>query len=133
MKLFLRLSRNFTVTLNNYSVVEPDLTALRGQMIFRSKNLGVRELDLIVGAWGRHNFPQYSYEQLLQFNNQVLHHETPELLKKILGQLPIDPSETVISDIRQFALDSSFSKIENTWMMVNKNGNRIGGGYRKKS
>lgn len=114
MKLIHRLTRNFTVTLNNYSVVEPELVALRGQMIFRSKNLGVRELDLIVGAWGRHNFPQYSYEQLVQFNNQVLYHETPELLKKILGQLPIDPTETVITDIRQFALDSSFSKIENT-------------------
>lgn len=57
MKLILRLGRSFTVTLNNYSVVEADLNALRGQMIFRSKNLGVRELDLIVGAWGRHNFP----------------------------------------------------------------------------
>lgn len=58
-------------------------------MLFRSKNLGVRELDLIIGTWAKHNLPHYSHPQLLRFNQEVLHHETPELLKKILGQSAI--------------------------------------------
>jgi hypothetical protein len=35
-------------------------------------------------------------------------------LKKILGQMPIEGEEELIKNIRTFALDSSFSKIENT-------------------
>ena len=34
-----------------YLTIEQDVNALRGQMLFRSKNLGVKELDLIVGSW----------------------------------------------------------------------------------
>jgi succinate dehydrogenase flavin-adding protein (antitoxin of CptAB toxin-antitoxin module) len=96
MKLLLRVGRQFSVTLENYSVIETDIAALKGQMMFRSKNLGVRELDLIVGTWAKYNIPNYSHQQLLQFNQEVLHHETPDLLKKILGQLPISPEEGVI-------------------------------------
>lgn len=83
-------------------------------MLFRSKNLGVRELDLIVGTWAQHHIPKLSSQELHQFNSEVLKHETPELLKKILGQLSIQSDENMIRSIRTFALDSSFSKIENT-------------------
>lgn len=34
-----------------YLTLEQDVAALRGQMLYRSKNLGVKELDLIVGSW----------------------------------------------------------------------------------
>jgi succinate dehydrogenase flavin-adding protein (antitoxin of CptAB toxin-antitoxin module) len=40
--------------------LETDLAALRKQLIFRSKNLGVRELDLIVGTWASRVLPSYS-------------------------------------------------------------------------
>lgn len=82
----------FSISLHNYAPIEQEVTALRGQLLFRAKNLGVRELDLIVGTWAKHNLPNYSHPQLMKFNEQVLLHETPELLKKILGQSPIDPS-----------------------------------------
>jgi succinate dehydrogenase flavin-adding protein (antitoxin of CptAB toxin-antitoxin module) len=52
--------------------IEQDVNALRGQMLFRSKNLGVKELDLIVGSWAVHFLKTLSYEQLLQYNQEVI-------------------------------------------------------------
>ena len=94
--------------------LESDLGPLRRQLIFRASHLGMRELDLIVGAWAKRHLPNYGSDQLQAFNQQILQHETPELLKKILGQLPIDPQESLIEEIRSFALDDSESKIDNT-------------------
>ena len=71
----------------------------------------MRELDLIVGAWALRNLSGLSHENLVAFNQQVLKHETPDLLKKILGQQPISESEEYVKQIRLFALDKSVSKI----------------------
>jgi succinate dehydrogenase flavin-adding protein (antitoxin of CptAB toxin-antitoxin module) len=60
MRLSCQTRRLFSITLNNYSPIETEVVALRNQMLFRSKNLGVRELDLIVGTWAKHNLPNYS-------------------------------------------------------------------------
>lgn len=54
--------------------LESDLGALRKQLIFRSKNLGVRELDLIVGTWASRTLPEYSLAELQAFNEQILQH-----------------------------------------------------------
>jgi succinate dehydrogenase flavin-adding protein (antitoxin of CptAB toxin-antitoxin module) len=53
----MNLSYHFRKVTNNsgqfvkYLTLEKDLEALRGQMLWRSKNLGMKELDLIVGSW----------------------------------------------------------------------------------
>ena len=74
----------------------------------------MRELDLIVGNWAIRYLPDYkTMDELHRFNDEVLGHEPPELLKKIMGQLPIEKEEDVIKHIRDFALDSRYSKIEN--------------------
>lgn len=36
-----------------YLNLETDVNALRGQMLYRAKNLGVKELDLVVGSWAK--------------------------------------------------------------------------------
>lgn len=41
-----------------YLTLESDLSALKGQMLYRSKNLGIKELDLIIGAWATLNLPK---------------------------------------------------------------------------
>lgn len=42
-----------------YLTLEQDVNALRGQMLYRSKHLGVKELDLIIGAWATHNLHKF--------------------------------------------------------------------------
>jgi antitoxin CptB len=91
--------------------LETDIESLRKQLLFRSKNLGVRELDLLVGAWASRNLRGLSEAQLHAFNEQVLRHETPDLLKKMLGQMPIEACEPLVGEIREFALDGSGPKL----------------------
>jgi succinate dehydrogenase flavin-adding protein (antitoxin of CptAB toxin-antitoxin module) len=52
---------HFRIITNNsgqfvkYLTLEQDLASLQGQMLYRAKNLGMKELDLIVGSWATHN------------------------------------------------------------------------------
>ena len=68
-----------------YLTLEQDVDALRGQMLWRSKNLGVKELDLIVGSWAVNFLKNLNKDQLLEYNQQVINQETPDLTKKLLG------------------------------------------------
>lgn len=81
-------------------------------MLYRAKNLGMKELDLIVGSWATNNIHTLNKDELLEFNKQVLQQETPQLIRKLLGYDKIDPSELFVQRIRQFALNDQFSKIE---------------------
>lgn len=90
---------HFRIITNNsgqfvkYLTIEQDLAALRGQMLYRAKNLGMKQLDLIVGSWATHNVNKLNKEQLLNFNKEVLQQETPDLIRKLLGYQEIDESE----------------------------------------
>jgi succinate dehydrogenase flavin-adding protein (antitoxin of CptAB toxin-antitoxin module) len=88
-RFLLRIGYRCSQAEYRYSPIETETNALRGQLLFRAKNLGMRELDLIVGSWAKLNFPQFSHQKLMAFNDEVMNHETPELLKKILGQIEI--------------------------------------------
>lgn len=67
-----------------YFTLEPDLEVLRKQLLFRSKNLGVKELDLLVGNWAKKNLQSMNDLELKQFNEEVLMKETPDLTKMLL-------------------------------------------------
>jgi antitoxin CptB len=82
------------------SPLSSELGALRRQLVFRSKHLGVRELDLLVGTWADRNVHNLSETELYAFNTQVLKHETPDLLKKVLGQAEIHENEPMVRVIR---------------------------------
>ena len=70
-----------------YLTLEQEVSALRGQMLYRAKNLGVKELDLIVGSWATHFVQSLQKEELIAFNREILQQETPDLVKKLLGEV----------------------------------------------
>ncbi len=41
-------------------------------MLYRSKNLGVKELDLIIGSWALNFLKTLNKEQLLEYNQEVI-------------------------------------------------------------
>lgn len=47
------------------SPLSTELGALRRQLTFRSKHLGVKELDLLIGTWADINVPKLSTTELL--------------------------------------------------------------------
>ena len=69
--------------------LETNVASLRKQLLYRSKNLGMRELDLLIGTWAEHNLQSLTEGELQEFHSEVLKHETPDLVKKLMGQLPI--------------------------------------------
>ena len=72
-----RMITNNSGQLVKYLHLEQDVNALRGQMLYRAKNLGVKELDLIVGSWAQNYIKEMNEKDLLLFNKQVLQQETP--------------------------------------------------------
>ncbi len=55
-----------------YLTMEQEVSSLRGQMLYRAKNLGMKELDLIVGSWASKNVNTLGKDELLEFNKQML-------------------------------------------------------------
>lgn len=94
-----------------YLTLENNVEALRGQMLYRAKNLGVKELDLIVGSWAKNYVHTLNMEELNKFNSQVIQKETPDLLRKLLGYDEIEEDEDFVKRIREFAVDEKYSKI----------------------
>lgn len=84
-----------------YFTLEHETEPLRKQLLFRSKNLGMKELDLLVGRWATLNFPKMNYEELQQFNQEVLSKETPDLNKMLLTK-DGEPTERFLKLIREF-------------------------------
>ena len=83
----IRISKRTRFWFSQSRPLENETSALRKQLAFRANNLGVRELDLVIGHWAHTYLPKFGHSELLRFHTEVLQHETPELLKKVLGQV----------------------------------------------
>jgi len=53
--------------------------------IQRASNLGMRELDLLIGTYAKEKLKGFTNEELVKFNTDVLIHETPTLSKYLVG------------------------------------------------
>ena len=71
----------------DFNVLETNLEALRKQLIFRSNNMGMKELDVVVGAWADLHVPSLSHEECQQFYAQVIEQETPDIWKCVMKEL----------------------------------------------
>ena len=58
-----------------------ELPVLRKQLIYKSKNMGMKELDIILGNWAADNLPLFSEENCLNYYEEVLQMETPDVLR----------------------------------------------------
>ncbi|GFR48076.1 hypothetical protein Agub_g9914 [Astrephomene gubernaculifera] len=56
------------------------------KLLYRSKQRGFLELDLLMGLWAETNIPKMSMEQLKDMS-RVLDEENPDLFKWLTGQL----------------------------------------------
>ena len=56
-------------------------------LLYRAKQRGFLELDLLVGGWAEANLPRLSDEELAAFG-LLLEEENPDLWKWLTGQLP---------------------------------------------
>ena len=72
-----RMMTNKSGQLGKYLSMEQDINALRGQLLYRSKMLGVIELDQIIGSYAANFIKTMDMQELLDFNKQVMQQESP--------------------------------------------------------
>jgi succinate dehydrogenase flavin-adding protein (antitoxin of CptAB toxin-antitoxin module) len=105
----LSLARRFCSgggVLPKYFVLAEEEGVLRRQLAYRANNMGMKELDLLVGKFADLHLGQMGREQLLRFNLEVLAPETPEVYKMVMGQAECQGE--MVRRLREFALDRGF-------------------------
>lgn len=71
-------------------ILSSDLETARKQVYWRIRNIGQRELEMLIGDWWEANKTTLNLQQLTQFNKEVLEMENPEMNKYFVK---LDPPE----------------------------------------
>ena len=87
-----------------YFTMEPNIVALQKQIRFRANNLGMKQLDILVGRWANINTPKMTHEELIDFNDSVLTAETPDLYKALLDHKAPMPTDKYLKAIKLWGL-----------------------------
>ena len=91
---------------------------LRKQLLYRSKQRGWLELDLIMGTWAERNLGRLSEDELQQYE-AVVRRENPDLMKWLVERVavPADADNAVMQQLISYAHGSG-----KTW--IRKKGNQ---------
>ncbi|PRW45532.1 ankyrin repeat family isoform A [Chlorella sorokiniana] len=84
---------------------QPELPrqALINRMLYRSRQRGFLELDLLIGMWAEKELPRMSAPEIAEFE-AVLDQENPDMFKWLTGQEGVPPplqSNSVFQRLRQ--------------------------------
>lgn len=83
------------------------LMAHRKKVIYRSKQRGWLEVDLLLGSWATDNVMNLSWDELQQFEN-ILNQETIDIFKIITKQVPAPTNleGPILNRLQDYALSS---------------------------
>mmetsp|Transcript_10570 Transcript_10570/g.16024 ORF Transcript_10570/g.16024 Transcript_10570/m.16024 type:complete len:170 (+) Transcript_10570:74-583(+) len=98
------------------SQLEPEVSdqVRRKRMIYRSKQRGWLEADLLMGSWAVEHVPKLSKEQLDEYE-MLLQEETIDIYNYISKKDPLPPhleNLSVIKDIQNYALTKNMASPE---------------------
>ena len=109
-------------TSSNDNQMERDLDARKKRLIYRSKQRGWLEVDLLLGTWASMHVPQLSVEELDQFEKFVnletvdiynvltLRTDVPEDMK--CSDNSVDGTKTVVEKIQDWVKQSPLGKAD---------------------
>lgn len=101
------IEANYKKMYQIYDQKSADINTYRKMLIFRSKNLGMKELDLLIGTWAQRHINNLERKELERYEIEILHMETPDLYK-ILSSPSNDfkaeqlPADHFLAQIRSF-------------------------------
>ena len=72
-----------------YSDKPKDITAYRKQIMYRCGHIGTKELEIVLRDWLELNSGNMSYEDLEQFDKDVLDIENPQMQRYLMNGDPI--------------------------------------------
>jgi succinate dehydrogenase assembly factor 2 len=90
-----------------------ELQVRRKRLIYRSKQRGWLEVDLLLGTWAHQNVPQLSAQQLDEYESFV-NQETIDIYNIITLRLPV-PDElkgTIVDEIQEWARANPLGKAD---------------------
>ena len=70
---------------NKYSAVPQDIDAYRRQIFYRCGHIGTKELEIVLMDWLEINMPKMTYDELAQFDAEVLDIENPSLQRYLMN------------------------------------------------
>ncbi|KAI0558430.1 Flavinator of succinate dehydrogenase [Gracilaria domingensis] len=85
----------------------PDNVSVRQkQIIYRSKQRGWLELDILFGNWAAKHVPLMNEDGQLSMTEDLLNADTPDVLKWVLGQQepPVRFQNEVMDSLREYAM-----------------------------
>lgn len=82
----------------------PDLPTRHRRIVYRSRNRGWLELDILMGGWAAKHVKTLDEEKVCQME-QLLDADTPDVLKWVLGQEepPVRFDNDVMTSLRAYA------------------------------
>lgn len=111
MLLFRPLLRSIQTTMSTQSAMSTqttqttqypeDTAAIRRMIRYRCEHAGVKEVEILLKQWIDLNLELMNREQLVQFHEEVLTQETPDLYKILLGK-DKTPDLTYLQHLRNF-------------------------------
>lgn len=70
--------------LRDYDTNPDNLQDYQKQLIWRSRNMGMLEMDLVLGKWCRQNIHKLNLEQTKRLEREIFRVETPDLHKLMM-------------------------------------------------
>jgi len=90
-----------------YATKSLDIDNYRKQLVWRSGNLGMLEMDYLIGKYAQTRLTDLSYTELEKYESDVLTIETPDLNKLVMmkedefGAYKFD-DDNYLNDVRKF-------------------------------
>ena len=75
---------------DQYSSKPRDIVAFRKQMMYRCGRFGTKELEIILTDWLKEHGAGLTYEQLEQFDHEVLNIENPQMIRYLMAGEPLE-------------------------------------------
>lgn len=102
------IEENFQKMIKDYDNKPESLEDYQKQLLWRSRNLGMLEMDLLIGKWCRQNIHTLDLEETQRLEREIFRVETPDLHRLMMME-PEEIAEYELPDdhfmftIREFA------------------------------
>ena len=76
---------------HKYSQRPADINAFKRQIMYRASHIGTKELEILLRDWLLLNQDNLSYDDVVEFDDQVINIENPQLQRYLVNGEPLLP------------------------------------------
>ena len=90
-----------------------NLHPFRKKLLYRSKQRGWLEVDIILGSWASDNLMNLNNNQLVNYE-KILNKDTTDIFDFIIGSklIPNDLDKDLVNNIKEYSYKIDFSKVK---------------------